>query len=64
MLFEDAYEFEYAKLGCWMVLYPRWLRRVLRAVGEIGDGEMGERRGIAMATGDGRLRESLGCFAD
>lgn len=47
-----------------MVEKPRWLRRVLRAVGLIGDGEMGVRgRGdfaVAVVVGTARLRASLG----
>lgn len=45
-----------------MVEYPRWFRRVLRAVGLIGDGEMGVRgvgtEGMVRLMGD--LRESEG----
>jgi len=32
----------------------------LRAVGDTGDGSMGERRGMDMATGEGRLSERAG----
>lgn len=47
-----------------MVEKPRWLRRVLRAVGLIGDGEMGVRGSgdfaVAVVVGTARLRASLG----
>ena len=52
-------------MGCWNVEKPRWLRRVLRTVGLIGEGEMGVggmgdlRAGLTMVV-VGRARESLG----
>jgi len=54
MLLEEL-ELAYENVGCCPVEYPRWFSLVLRAVGLMGDGEIGV-RGIAM----GDLRESEG----
>ncbi len=52
-MLRDELELTYEYVGCCIVEYPRWLSRVLRAVGLRGDGEMGDIRG---AKGDFRAR--------
>ena len=47
-------------MGCWSVEKPRWLRRVLRTVGLMGEGGMGDLRAGLTIVVVGRARESLG----
>lgn len=51
----DEEELTYAYVGCCMVEYPLWFSLVLRAVGLMGDGDTGDRRGSK-----GDLRDSDG----
>ena len=56
-------------MGGWRVENPRWLRRVLRTVGLMGEGDTGVRgrgdfsAGLTLFVVVGRARESLGLAA-